>query len=1098
MLFTDLVGSTELASTLSPESADELRRKHFSALRQAIATSGGSEVKNLGDGLMVVFASASAALGCAVAMQQAVDRDNAEAPRPLGLRVGLSAGEATRETDDYFGDPVIEAARLCARAEAGRILASDLVRAMAGRRSSHVFVPLGAFELKGLPEAIETLEVGWEPLGQDAPTTGRVPLPARLVHRPTIGVIGREAELATLGSAAKRVSSGEGREVVLISGEPGQGKTTLVSELAGQCHETGMTVLFGRCDEEVGAPYRPFAEALSHYVAHVQAEVLQTHVAAHGGELVRLVPALHQRLGELPALQVTDADTERYLLYAAVVELLEQASVQAPVVLVLDDLHWADKPSLQLLRHLVANTSAARLLVLGTYRDAELSSSHPLSEALATLHREPAGLSSIEIKGLDDSGVIAFMESAAGHELDDAGVNLAHDLYRETDGNPFFVAEMLRHLSESGAIYQDAATGRWTTADQEGRLALPHSVRAVIGTRVSRLGDQATKALSTASVIGRDFDLNLLAIATSMDEDDLIDLLEGAQRSAVVLEVLGSPGRYSFSHALIQHTLYEDLGETRRARIHRTVGEAIEHLYGGAIDVRIGELARHFLLATSPTDSDKAVSYARRAGEAALSALAPDDAVRFFTQALELSSQTRTLDSGARIDLFIALGTAQRQAGIPDFRATLLDAAHQAKSQGDADRLAKAALANSRGFFSSLGQLDVERIDVLEAALVALPKLGSPERARLLATLCSELTYYGSLERRLELADEAKSIARGLGDASTLVDVINRCATALLAPSTVATQFEDVSEAMMAARDLDDPSALVRTAQVGYTIAIRSGQFDLANERLGIQRDLAVSLKQPARLWSANYYRASHAMVHGDIEEAEGLAAAALEIGTASGQPDAVAFYGSQLMYIRYMQGRLAELIPLITEVADQNPSVPSFRAALAVAYLEGGDEIAAGQIIDEAASGAFSFAEDISWHDTMALYSWVAIELHNGAHAEPLFERLAPFHWQVPHDGIIPLGPIAMYLGGLATVLGRYDEAERYFEEAAELNGRGRMRFSEAQTDLLWSRMLSTRGEPSDADRARDLLEQARSSGAAHGYATVERRANLELSKLT
>ena len=204
----------------------------------------------------------------------------------VGLRVGLSGGEVTREDDDYFGDPVVEAARLCATCGSGQILATDIVRAMAGRRSSRTFSSLGGLELKGLSEPIETVDVGWEPLGAGAPTIGRVPLPTRLGHRPIVGLIGREDELATLGSAAKRVSSGEGREVVLISGEPGQGKSTLVSELAGQCHETGMTVLLGRCDEEVGAPYRPFAEALSHYVAHVQVEVLQTHVAAHGGCLL--------------------------------------------------------------------------------------------------------------------------------------------------------------------------------------------------------------------------------------------------------------------------------------------------------------------------------------------------------------------------------------------------------------------------------------------------------------------------------------------------------------------------------------------------------------------------------------------------------------------------------------------------------------------------------------------------------------------------------------------------------------------------------------------------------------------------------------------
>ena len=391
VLFTDLVGSTELSTSMSPEAADEVRRKHFSALRQAIAASGGTEVKNLGDGLMVVFNIASAALNCGVAMQQAVHRDNEASERPLGLRVGLSAGEATREVDDYFGDPVIEAARLCAKADAGQILVTDVVRANAGRRSTHTFMSHGELALKGLPDPVETLEVSWEPLAVDATMSEGVPLPARLGHRPAVGLIGREAELTTLEMAAKAVASGEGRQVILIAGEPGQGKTTVVSELARRTHESGATVLLGRCDEETGAPYRPFVESLSHYVAYAPEGVLRSHVSDHGGELSRMVPALEKRLGDLPPLQSTDPDTERYLLYAAVVGLLESAGAATPVVLVLDDLHWADKPSLQLLRHVVANTASARLLLLGTYRDAELSVAHPLTEALGALHREPSG-----------------------------------------------------------------------------------------------------------------------------------------------------------------------------------------------------------------------------------------------------------------------------------------------------------------------------------------------------------------------------------------------------------------------------------------------------------------------------------------------------------------------------------------------------------------------------------------------------------------------------------------------------------------------------------------------------------------------------------
>ncbi len=1097
VLFTDLVGSTELASSLTPEAGDDVRHKHFSALRQAIATSGGTEVKNLGDGLMVVFPAASAALSCAVAMQQAVHRDNTGVDSPLGLRVGLSSGEASREADDYFGDPVIEAARLCARAEGGQILVSDLARASAGRRSAHSFTSLGELELKGLPEPIETLLVSWEPLQAEAPGSGTVPLPTRLTHPPAVGVIGRENEFALLEGAAKRVASGEGRELILLAGEPGQGKTTLVSELARHAHGGGMTVLLGRCDEEVGAPYRPFHEALSHLVAHVDEALLRTHVAGHGGELARMVPALGQRLGELPPSQTTDPDTERYLLYAAVVGLLEEASRQRPVVLFLDDLHWADKPSLQLLRHVLANTSTTRLLILGTYRDAELSAAHPLTEALATLAREPTGVSTIDLKGLEDTGVIAFMESAAGHELDEAGVGLAHQLYRETDGNPFFVAEMLRNLSESGEIFQDASTGRWTAKDTEGPFSLPHSVRTVIGTRVSRLGEGATKVLSTASVIGRDFDLDLLAETTKVDEDELIDLLDEAERAAVVNELPDAPGRYTFSHALVQHTLYEDLGGTRRTRLHKAVGEAIERLYGENSEDLVGELARHFLLATRPADVDKAISYAQRAGDAALAALAPDDAVRYFSQALELAALTASVDPLTRIDLLIGLGTAQRQAGIAAFRENLLEAASGAQALGDTARLVAAALANTRGFFSALGQLDVEKVDVLEAALEALPETDSVERARLIATLCSELTYHSPLEVRLVLADEAKTIARRLGDRATFVDVVRRCGTPLNAPSTLVSQLADFAEAFAAVSDLDDPVALLSAANVGCSLAVRAGQFELARERLAMLGAMTEKLGQPLFLWQASYSAASFALLDGDTEEAEQLATVAFEVGTASGQPDAFAFYGTQLMKTRDQQGRLGEMVSLIADVAERNP-IPTFRAVLAAAHLDAGNEETARELVDEGAANSFALPDDTGWFDGMVCYARVVIELQLRAHCEPLIDRLAPFRDQVPHNGLCPQPPVAMYLGGLTTAVDRFEEAESYFEQAAELNTRGEMKFAEAYTNMLWGRMLRIRSGPNDADRARGLLEQARERAAAHGYAVVERQANAELSKLS
>ena len=1023
MLFTDLVGSTELATSLPPDVADEVRRRHFSVLRQVIAVSGGTEVKNLGDGLMVMFPLASAALACAVGMQQAVDQDNAAADRPLGLRVGLSSGEATEEGGDYFGDPVIEAARLCAQAGSGQILASDLVRSSAGRRSSHSYTPLGLLELKGLPEPLETLEVGWESIVADNALTGNVPLPSRLTRPPGVGVIGRALELEILGDAAKRAFSGAGREIVLLSGEPGQGKTTLVAELARRTHESGALVLLGRCDEELGAPYRPFHEALTHLVAHTDEPILRAHVAVHGGELARLVPALEQRLGGLPDPQSTDGETERYLLFAATVGLLEQTSAHTPVVLILDDLHWADKPSLQLLRHLIANTSLARVVIIGTYRDAELSAGHPLTEALAALHREPAGVSSIALKGFDDTDVIMFMESAAGHELDVAGVALAHELYQETDGNPFFVYEMLRHLTESGAIVQDA-TGRWVPATSEGSVPLPHSVRSVIGTHVARLGDEAVSVLSSAAVIGREFDLDLLAEVTGMDEDELIDLLDAAEHVAVLREVRGVPGRYSFSHALIQHSLYEDLGPTRLARMHGKVGEALERLDVGRFDERLGELARHFLLATRPVEADKAIAYAYRAGLAALDALAPDEAVRYFEQALSLVDRTPGVDALSRIDLLIGLGTALRQTGVAAFRETLLEAAHAAQDIGASDRLVAAALANSRGF-ATLGKIDAEKVEVLEAALRGLGGADSLERARVLGALCSEIAY-GSLERRLLLAEEAKAMARRLGDGATLVAVMNDCSVPLRIPAELERTIHDSREALDAAERLADPVARFWAACLGLIDATRAADATLAERCLSIMDELDQRLCQPALQWTTAYTHTAQFMQQGDTARAEELATKALELGMESGQPDAFAFYGTQLMAVRHQQGMMAEFVPTISQVAEENPDIEAYRSALAVALLQSGDESAARQLITEIAGEGFMMTEDAAWLTAMLSFSRVPIELEMVEEAALLLERLASYPDQLHHDGILCLEPVAMFLGGLATVVGRYDESAR------------------------------------------------------------------------
>jgi class 3 adenylate cyclase len=686
VLFTDIVGSTALATSLSSDAADEARRGHFSILRQAVAAAGGTEVKNLGDGLMVVFNSTSAALSCAVAMQQGVERDNRAREKTVGLRVGLSVGEVSCEDDDYFGDPVIEAARLCAKCVGGQVLAADVVRLMAGRRSPHPCKRLGPLALKGLPEPVETIEVLWEPLLGSAGRT--VPLPARLDLHPSVNVVGRNAEATTLRDAYKRVTDGDGREVLLIAGEAGAGKTTLVAEAARGVFDNRACVLFGHCEEGLTTPYQLFAEAIGHYVTHATEEQLLTHVKAQAPELARLVPSLASRLPGLPPSKATDADTERYLLFAAVVRWLVAVSQDHPVVLVLDDLQWADEASLQMLRHVIAADLPMRVLALGTYRDDELPRSRPLLETLAALHRH-RGVALLELTGFDNADVISLMEAAAGHRLDDAAMDLANAVHRETDGNPFFVSELLRHLLETGAIHQDAS-GRWVAEDPLEQMTLPASVRVVIAARVERLGDTAERVLALAAVVGRDFDLDVLAQATNTPEDDVLDVLDAAATVGLVHELPGPPGRFSFSHALIQHTLYEELGHTRRVRAHQLVGEALEKLCANDPGARVGELARHWFHAPQPEHLAKALNFSRMAADAALAALAPGDALRYYRQALDLYAKVADGDPVTGIDLGIGLGTAQRQTGDPGYRSTLLEIAHRAADLGETSRLVAA------------------------------------------------------------------------------------------------------------------------------------------------------------------------------------------------------------------------------------------------------------------------------------------------------------------------------------------------------------------------------------------------------------------------
>ena len=1079
VVFTDLVASTELRSRLGEDAAEELRRTHDRLITEAVEANRGRVVKHLGDGVMAIFTGASDALAAAVAIQQALDRRNRSGSSgvPLEVRIGASAGDVSFENADCFGTPVIEAARLCAAAGGGRILITEVVRLLAGTAGGHQLSPMGALDLKGLPAPVPAYEVAWEPLGGPV-----LPMPTFLTRTGRI-FVGRDEEIERLVGLWKEATGGD-RRVVLLAGEPGIGKTRLAVELATRIRGSGGIVLAGRCHEDLGVPYQPFVEALRHYV--IAAE--NHRLGRYAGELGRLLPDLEQFVGRLPEPLRSDPETERYRLFDALASWLADVSAEAPVLLVLDDLHWAAKPTLLLLRHVLRSQESLRLLVLITYRDSDIGRGHPMSDLLADLRRD-GGVERLALPGLDTAGVASFIETAAGHTLDeDEAQQLPGVVWRETEGNPFFVAELLRHLSESGAIEQ--RDGRWVLNAAVDELGIPEGVRDVVGRRLSRLAESTNRILATAAVVGPEFEPAVVERAAGGGEDEVFAALEDATAARLLVEVPGA--RYRFAHALVRATLYDELSAPRRVALHRRVAEAIESLHGRALDDYLPALAHHWARASAPAaDTARAVDYAARAGDRALAQLAHDEAAAYYRQALELLGVAEGLaDDGRRVGLLIALGEAQRRAGDPAHRETLLEATRLADGRGDAEALARAALANSRGhFFSSVGKVDTQRVAALEAALEAVGLDDTPTRARLLATLGLELTYAGDPERRVHLADEALAIARVCGDAVTLAHVLVQRFFTIPFVHTLPERLDNSAELIPLAESLGDPVITAQALLLRCRCLFEAGDIEGADRALDAAAHLAGDLAQPTLRWQVGLVATIRTILAGDLEEAERRGQAGFELGQATGQGDAPSFLAAHLFIIRLEQGRLGELEALVAERVAALPNLTVLPAMLALLLCELDRPEEATAYYERVAGNLANLPVDVQWVLTVPHCAVVCAQLGDQPRARVLFELLAQCTSEIIFTAGGTLGARAHYLALLATTLGDFDEAERRFAAAAATHDRIGAPTWLARTRLEWARMLLTRAGPGDADRARELLDQVLAVARERGLANLERR---------
>ena len=883
---------------------------------------------------------------------------------------------------------------------------------------------------------------------------------AEAAEAPSRGVfVGRERELASLMTALRDALAGQGR-LILLAGEPGIGKSRLADELMTQARARGAQVLVGRCWEAGGAPaYWPWTHSLRTYVREADPEVLDAQLGAGPADLAQLLPELRQRFPDLPEPPALDSEGARFRLFEAASSFLRTASRVRPLVLALDDLHAADDPSLLLLRFVAREIADSPMLLVCAYRDVDPALGDPLTSALAELVREPHTLQ-IELGGLSEPEVAAYVELSTGTE---PAPELVRAVHGETDGNPLFVAEVVRLLDAEGRI-----------GDADAHMRIPPGVRAVIGKRIGRLSEDCRQLLVPAAVMGREFGLDALAQLRELPRPRLLDILDEAMAERVIGDVPGSPGRLRFGHALIRDTLYDELTPARRLQLHQDVGEALETVYATDLNSHLAELAHHFFAAASAGVRDKAIEYAGRAGDRAASQLAYEEAVRLYEMALTL------VGGGAgRCELLLALGDAQARAGdTPASQQSFGDAADLAERLALSEHLARAALGYGGRMIWEVSRADVHHLSLLERALAALGEGDSALRARLLSRLAGGPLRDASFppERRRSLGEEALQMARRMDEPVTLAYALAGYIAAHHSPEFTPTQVQLATELVRVAMDAGELERALEGHEHRAAALLELGDIPRAKTDLAAMADLAQTLRQPAQEWLAGVYPALLALLEGRFGTAEDLISQAREVGERALGWSAAVTYRLQMYVLRREQGRLVELEDLVRRSLEEYPTYLIWRCVLAQMTSELGYTAEANDVFEALyADGFANLPFDEEWLVSLGLLAETAKTLGDADRASVLYELLLPYGDRVavayPE---VSTGAVSRYLGMLAETMERWDDAARHFRDAIVTNERigARPWLAHAQHDLAAT--LIGHGKSADREHATALLAEA------------------------
>jgi hypothetical protein len=885
--------------------------------------------------------------------------------------------------------------------------------------------------------------------------------------------VGRLRELTELKKGFEDALEGRGR-LLLLLGEAGIGKTRTAEEFAGYARLRDADVLWGPSHESETSPsYWPWVQVIRAATRGRTPEALEQDLGPAAADVAQIVPELKEMVPSLPTPPSLEPEQARFRLFDSVTRFLRNVSAHKPLVVILDDLHRADKPSLLLLQFLSRELKDSRILVVAAYRHTEVGAGHPLVETLGELTAER-----ILLPGLAPVEVARLLSALSGLVLPEPFID---SVVRATEGNPFFASEVIRLVASEGHLSDPDTLSSIP-------LTVPQGVREVVTRRLARLSEPCAQTLRVASAIGVEF--NPMVLQEIAGSPDLEAALAEAIDANLLIE-LARPLRYRYAHTLIHQTLYESVSSARRGHLHRQIGEALERMYAANPEPHVSELAYHFFEAAEIADIDKAIDYAARAGERALALLAYEEAATHFQRSLQTIELKEIPDESSRCELLLSLGAAQSRAGdVTASKETFLRAAEVARMIGNAEHLGAAALGFGGGLemegFGVEGHVDETLVGLLEEALGALKPADSALKVRLIGRLAVAL-YWGPDEkqRRAALAQEAVQMAERLGDPAVLAAALSSHRNALWKPEDAEGRLSTATETIRLAERGGDKERALQGHRWRLMDLLELGDVAGVDAEIETHGRLAQELRQPLYQGYTSMLRAMRAIMKGRYDEGERLANEAFAIGTRVRNPVAALHFGAQMFWMWWERGQLSSLVSAMENIADQAPPIVAVRCGVAFALSETGNHEQARREFEEIARNNFADlpGDDLSWLPALSQLVPVCIAVGDTKRAALLHELLLPYAGRnivIGPPAAIFGGPASFYLGLLEEMMGRTQEAAGHFADALAACERMGAKPFAARVRYGFASMRHAAGSVGDAERAEILALASQSRAIA------------------